>query len=90
MGRRAIHEEKSDLYRQTANANEAEMKPLDWRDTKRGVATVESTWGPPSGFELGYDGGPWESLQTQEGTIYLLGCRSLWETEDLAQLTEPY
>lgn len=54
MGRRAIHEEKSDLYRQTANANEAEMKPLDWRDTERGVATVESTWSPPSGFGLGY------------------------------------
>lgn len=26
---------------QTANANEVKMKSVDWRDTERGVATVE-------------------------------------------------
>lgn len=26
---------------QTANANEVKTKPVDWRDTERGVATVE-------------------------------------------------
>lgn len=38
--------------RQIVNANEVEMKPLDWRDTERGVARVECTSGLASGLWL--------------------------------------